>query len=227
MPAWMRALQFAGILSLTLASGVCQDSPDGQIAAYSRLAAASPASSLAHYRLAEAYLRDKNYQSAANEFREALNGDLDPAWTEAWSHIQLGKIFDLTGQHERAANEYRKAQQTGDNIFGALEEANNYLKNAKNGISVEPIQKTDPEYTDEARVAGLEGIVLLRAAIGEDGSPERFRLWNRSDSGWMGMPSRPQNSGASNRRRTKVYCLSPPCKSLLAFFYPRKNSAGI
>ena len=54
-------------------------------------------SSLAHYRIAEVFFLQKNYQSAANEFREALNGDLEPKWTEVWSHINLGKIFDITG----------------------------------------------------------------------------------------------------------------------------------
>jgi TonB family protein len=34
---------------------------------------------------------------------------------------------------------------------------------------IEPIQKTDPEYTEEARVAELEGTVVLRGTIGEDG----------------------------------------------------------
>jgi len=34
---------------------------------------------------------------------------------------------------------------------------------------VVPLQKTDPEYTDEARVAELEGTVVLRGRIGEDG----------------------------------------------------------
>jgi TonB family protein len=33
----------------------------------------------------------------------------------------------------------------------------------------EPIQKTNPEYTEEARLAELEGTVLLRGTIGEDG----------------------------------------------------------
>jgi TonB family protein len=33
----------------------------------------------------------------------------------------------------------------------------------------EPIQKTDPEYTEEARVVELEGTVVLRGTIGEDG----------------------------------------------------------
>jgi len=40
-----------------------------------------------------------------------LNGDGEPRWTEVWSHIQLGKIFDVTGQRERATNEYRQALQ--------------------------------------------------------------------------------------------------------------------
>ncbi len=30
-----------------------------------------------------------------------------PRWTEVWSHIELGRIFDVTGQRERAVNEYR------------------------------------------------------------------------------------------------------------------------
>ena len=32
-------------------------------------------SSLAHYRIADIFFTQRNYQSAANEFREALNGD--------------------------------------------------------------------------------------------------------------------------------------------------------
>ncbi|HSE49704.1 MAG TPA: M1 family aminopeptidase [Terriglobales bacterium] len=85
-------------------------------------------SSLAHYRIAEVFFLQKNYQSAANEYREALNGDGDPRWTEVWSHIQLGKIFDITGQRERATNEYRQAIQTNDNTQGALDEARKYLQ---------------------------------------------------------------------------------------------------
>src|SRR5262249_210378 len=77
-------------------------------------------SSLAHYRIAEVFFQQRNYQSAANAYREALNGDGDPRWTEVWSHIQLGKIFDITGQRERATNEYRQAIQTNDNTQGAM-----------------------------------------------------------------------------------------------------------
>ena len=71
-------------------------------------------SSLAHYRVGEAFYQLRNYQSAANAFRESLNGDLDPKWTEVWSHLYLGKIFDVTGQRDRAMNEYQQALRTKD-----------------------------------------------------------------------------------------------------------------
>ncbi len=87
-------------------------------------------SSLAHYRIAEVFFLQHNYQAAANAYRESLNGDGEPRWTEVWSHIQLGKIFDITGQRERATNEYRQALQTNDNTQGALDEARKYLQKA-------------------------------------------------------------------------------------------------
>jgi aminopeptidase N len=87
-------------------------------------------SSLAHYRIAEVFFAQKNYQSAANAYRESLNGNGEPRWTEVWCHVQLGKIFDITGQRERATNEYRQALQTNDNTEGALDEARKYLQKA-------------------------------------------------------------------------------------------------
>src|SRR5712672_3633606 len=85
-------------------------------------------SSLAHYRVAEVFFLRKNYQASANAYRESLNGDGEPRWTEVWSHLQLGKIFDTTGQRERAVNEYRQALQTNDNTAGALEESRKYMQ---------------------------------------------------------------------------------------------------
>jgi len=85
-------------------------------------------SSLAHYRIAEVFYLQKNYQAAANAYRDSLNGDGEPKWTEVWSHIQLGKIFDITGQRERALSEYRQALQTNDNTQGALDEARAHLE---------------------------------------------------------------------------------------------------
>lgn len=84
-------------------------------------------SSLAHYRIGEVLYQQNTYQQAANEFREALNGDLEPKWVEVWSHIYLGRIFDITGQRERARNEFQLAIRTKDNTQGAQEEAAKYL----------------------------------------------------------------------------------------------------
>ena len=84
--------------------------------------------SLAHYRIAEVYFLQNNYQSAANEFREAVNGSQEPKWTEVWSHIHLGQIFDVTGQRDRAVNEYQQAQRTRDNTAGAQDEIEKLLK---------------------------------------------------------------------------------------------------
>jgi tetratricopeptide (TPR) repeat protein len=83
-------------------------------------------SSLAHYRVGQLFFKQNNFQSAANEFRAAINGDLEPRWTEVWSHVNLGKIFDVTGQRDRAVNEYKQAIRTHDNTAGAQEEAARY-----------------------------------------------------------------------------------------------------
>jgi aminopeptidase N len=91
--------------------------------------------SLAHYRVGEVFFALRNYQSALNAFREALNGDLDPAWTEVWSHINMGKIFDATGQRDRAVNSYQQAVRTRDNTQGAIDQANEYLKEPYQRVS--------------------------------------------------------------------------------------------
>jgi hypothetical protein len=85
-------------------------------------------SSLAHFRMAEAFFFQKNLQASANAFRDAIDGDRDPKWIEVWSHIYLGKIFDITGQRERAVNEYQKAVETNDDTGGAQAEAEKYLR---------------------------------------------------------------------------------------------------
>ena len=84
-------------------------------------------SSMAHYRVGEVFFLQHNYQSAANEFKEALSGDLQPKWVEVWGHIYLGKIYDITDQRERAVNEYTQAQRTRDNFQGAQDEASKFL----------------------------------------------------------------------------------------------------
>jgi hypothetical protein len=85
-------------------------------------------SSLAHYRMAEVYFLQQTWQSAINEFRAALDGDLDPKWTEVWARINMGRIYDISGSRDRAVNEYNLAIRTKDNTQGAQAEAAKLLK---------------------------------------------------------------------------------------------------
>jgi hypothetical protein len=101
-----------------------------------------PDYSLAHFREGEALFYQKNYQAAANAFRSALGGDLDPKWIAVWSHIYIGKIYDLLGQRERAVNEYSLAEHTHDDTAGAQAEAALYIKTPYRGDNVAPPTST-------------------------------------------------------------------------------------
>jgi predicted negative regulator of RcsB-dependent stress response len=97
---------------------------------YQKALSIQPSRSLANFRMGEAFFYQKNYQASANAFREALSTVPEPSekWTEVWSHIYLGKIFDLLGQRERALNEYSKARQLNDNTGGAQQHVEALIK---------------------------------------------------------------------------------------------------
>jgi aminopeptidase N len=84
--------------------------------------------SLAEYRLGETFFKLRNYNAAVESFRDSLAGDLQPKWVDVWSHLMLGRIFDVTGQRDRALNEYQRALQTNDNTQGAIDLANKYVQ---------------------------------------------------------------------------------------------------
>jgi aminopeptidase N len=107
---------------------VAQGDLIGALAEYQKALDSNKNSALANYRIAEIFFTQRNYQSSANSYRDALRGDGEPRWTQVWSHIGLGKIFDLTGQRDRAVQEYRLAVQTNDNTQGAINEARSLLQ---------------------------------------------------------------------------------------------------
>jgi len=115
---------------------------------YQRALSIQPNRPLANFRMGEAFFYQKNYQASANAFKEALQTVPEPSekWTEVWSHIYLGEIFDLLGQRERAVNEYSKAKQTNDNTGGAQGTAERYLKKAysEGGTSVAAPATNEP-----------------------------------------------------------------------------------
>jgi tetratricopeptide (TPR) repeat protein len=118
-----------------------------------------PGRPLANFRMGEAFFYQKNYQAAANAFRESLQGVPEPSekWTEVWGHVYLGMIFDLLGQRERAVNEYSKAKQTNDNTGGAQEALDRYLKKpyseggAQAASAAKPTGEAAPPAADDGR----------------------------------------------------------------------------
>ncbi len=107
---------------------VAQGDLNGALAQYQQALKIDSESSLAEFRIGEVYFTMRDYQASVDAFRAALRGDDVPAWTEVWSHIQIGMIFDITGQRDRAVNEYRLAVQTNDNTQGAVNQARAYLE---------------------------------------------------------------------------------------------------
>jgi TonB family protein len=185
--------------ALIAALGVCmavacgQSDSDYSIQYYQAELKANPANSLAHYLLAEVYFQQNNYQSASSEYRAALSGNLQPAWVVSRSHAGLGRVFELTGQHERAVNELWQAAQTDDNIAQAQDIVAAVLQPGKPAdppittpaafrTHLRPFgpqayaYRSDPEYSDEARAAGLEGTVFVTTAVAPDGTPSDPRV---------------------------------------------------
>jgi aminopeptidase N len=129
---------------------------------YQKALNVQPGRPLANFRMGEAFFYQKNYQAAANAFRESLQGVPEPSekWTEVWGHLYLGMIFDLLGQRERAVNEYSKAKQTNDNTGGAQEAIDRYLKKPFNDNSLRtpgPTQASAGKPSGEAAPAADDG----------------------------------------------------------------------
>ena len=116
---------------------VAQGDLTDALAQYQQALKVNPESSLASYRIGEVLFQQRNYQAAVNSYRDSLRGDGQPPWTEVWSHIAIGKIFDCTGQRDRAVNEYRLAVQTNDNTQGAINEARQDLQKPFKGCETQ------------------------------------------------------------------------------------------
>jgi tetratricopeptide (TPR) repeat protein len=135
----------------------------------------APSSALAHFRMAEAMFYQKNYQAAANAFRAALGGDQDPKWVEVWSHIYIGKIYDLLDQRARAVNEYQLAQHTSDDTAGAQEEVTRYMKkpysadaNANAEAATSPADSTAAKASSPAPAPAAAGAAAPADASAEN-----------------------------------------------------------
>jgi Peptidase family M1 domain len=120
---------------------------------YQKALSIQPNRSLANFRMGEAFFYQKNYQASANAFREALATVPEPSekWTEVWSHIYLGKIFDLLGQRERALNEYSKARSTNDNTGGAQDVVDALVKKPYTEAGMPPITPSNKDAAQQQK----------------------------------------------------------------------------
>ena len=68
---------------------------------------------LAHYILARIDLLERQPDDAVTHFRAALDSSKDPR-TLAWSHIYLGRLYDVQSNRKKAIAEYEAALHTRD-----------------------------------------------------------------------------------------------------------------
>jgi TonB family protein len=186
---------------LVLCASATAEPRDDAALSYRQELETNPRSSIAHFRLGQILRQQKDLQGAAVEFNRALEGDREPAWTVVWSYINLGKIFQPTDS-DRARQEFVLAVETGDNTAGAAVEAASLLRFRPGTQVAEPpsgtaddlplppgayrvtngvitpivIHRTEPAYSPEARLAGLEGTAVVTGVIEPDGSPRDMRI---------------------------------------------------
>jgi tetratricopeptide (TPR) repeat protein len=86
----------------------------------------NPRSSWVQYNLGLLYMTQRNYQKAIDAFGDALDGDVNPTWLEAWSYLRRGNAYDALGQRERAVAEYDKVISNGSNYDNAQQAAERY-----------------------------------------------------------------------------------------------------
>jgi tetratricopeptide (TPR) repeat protein len=69
----------------------------------------------AHYVLARVDLMEREPDEAISHFNEALKTSKDPR-TLAWSHIYLGRLYDVQANRPKALDEYKAALATRDSL---------------------------------------------------------------------------------------------------------------
>jgi len=124
----MKSMKLMIVAAMMVGIGFAQSNDCDTLEKCQEALKSNRSNSLIHFRLGEIYFSQESYMNAANEFRESLTGKLEPRWIEVWAHVNLGKIYDVNHQRDRAVNEYRLALRTKDNTRGALDEAKKYTE---------------------------------------------------------------------------------------------------
>jgi tetratricopeptide (TPR) repeat protein len=103
----------------------------------------------AHYVLARVNLMQRQPGAAIGDFQEVLDTSKDPR-TLAWSHIYLGRLYDIMPDREKAVAEYQAALTVRDAQPDTKAAAEKGIK--------EPFiaPKVDPKTPDESDDAPLD-----------------------------------------------------------------------
>jgi hypothetical protein len=98
----------------------------------------------AHYVLARVNLMQRQPGPAINDFQEVIDTSKDPR-TLAWSHIYLGRLYDVNQEREKAVAEYQAALVVRDAQPDTKAAAENGLKEPFSAPKVEHEAKPDDD----------------------------------------------------------------------------------
>jgi aminopeptidase N len=80
-----------------------------------------------YYHLGLLFLEQRNYDLAIDNFKAAINGNLNPAWLHVWAEIKMGNAYDAKGDRTRAVAAYKRAEALGDNYDNAQDAVKRFM----------------------------------------------------------------------------------------------------
>ena len=80
-----------------------------------------------YYHLGLLFLEQKNYDLAIDNFKAAVNGNLNPPWLHVWAEIKMGNAYDAKGDRNRAVAAYKRAESLGDNYDNAQDAIKKFM----------------------------------------------------------------------------------------------------
>jgi aminopeptidase N len=80
-----------------------------------------------YYHLGLLFLEQRNYDLAIDNFKAAVNGNLNPAWLHVWAEIKMGNAYDAKGDRTRAMAAYKRAEALGDNYDKAQDAIKRFM----------------------------------------------------------------------------------------------------
>jgi len=167
----------------------------GQIEQYQKQLADNPRDPLAHLRIGEILLSENNLEGAASAFRSAIEGESAADWVVEIARAHLQTIAKVTRPAELAI---QPAAPVGE-VFARVQ----------------------AEYSDEARVAGLEGIIVVSGTLADDGSLSGARVERPLG---LGLDEKAMEAAAQWRNSAELLSTGTAVRIAVDFTLPEKRS---